>query len=162
MAMFLFAVAGLSDGVDGYLARKFNWTSRFGALMDPAADKLLLGASSIALVLVDEFPVYLLLLLIVRDLMIVSGAGIFFWLTGPFHIAPSRWGKFSTFLHIGLLLLIMIHLSLPVDVVQAYRVWLDVLISSGFWAVAVTSLISGFTYIRNWTLNLTNDPGWRI
>ncbi|MDK1025106.1 MAG: CDP-alcohol phosphatidyltransferase family protein [Gammaproteobacteria bacterium] len=162
MAMFLFAVAGLSDGVDGYLARQFKWTSRFGALMDPAADKFLLGASSIALVLVDEFPFYLLLLLVVRDLMIICGAGIFFVLTGPFQIAPSRWGKFSTFLHISLLLLIMIYLSLPAYSLPEFRIWLDYLINTGFWVVAVTGLISGFTYLWYGTLNLVEDPGWRI
>jgi cardiolipin synthase len=161
MAMFVFAIAGLSDGVDGYLARKFQWRSRFGALMDPAADKLLLWASSIALVLVDQFPVYLLLLLVVRDLMIIGGAGIFFMLTGPFHIAPSRWGKFSTFLHISLLLLIMLGLSLPGHFAQEYRIWLEYLITTGFWLVAVASLISGFTYVWSWKLYLIEDPGWR-
>lgn len=162
MAMFLFAVAGLSDGVDGYLARRFRWTSRFGAIMDPAADKLLLGASSIALVLVDEFPFYLLLLLVVRDLMIMCGAGIFFVLTGPFQIAPSRWGKFSTFLHIYLLLLIMIHLSLPAYSLQEFGIWFDYLINTGFWVVAVAGLISGFTYLWYWTINLIEDPRWQI
>jgi cardiolipin synthase len=161
MAMLVFAVAGLSDGVDGYLARKFQWRSRFGALMDPAADKLLLWASSIALVLVDQFPVYLLLLLVVRDLMIICGAGIFFMLTGPFQIAPSRWGKFSTFLHVLLLLLIMFGLSLPGHLAQEYRIWLEYLISTGFWLVALASLISGFTYVWYWKLYLIEDPGWR-
>ena len=115
----------------------------------------------LALVLVDEFPVYLLLLLVVRDLMIIGGAGIFFMLTGPFHIAPSRWGKFSTFLHISLLLLIMLGLSLPGHFAQEYRIWLEYLITTGFWLVAVASLISGFTYVWSWKLYLIEAPGWR-
>ncbi len=161
LALILFAIAGLSDGIDGYLARKFNWTSRFGETVDPAADKLLLAAAALTLAIEGHFPVSLLILLIVRDLVIVAGAGIYYLLTGPFQVIPSRWGKLSTFLQIFLLLSVMISLALPDYSLQDYAQIMAELLRVGYWLVAVVGLFSGFNYLWLWTMKLGQNPGWK-
>lgn len=158
LALILFAIASLSDGIDGYLARKFNWTSRFGEAMDPAADKLLLAGAAVTLTVEGHFPFFLLILLIVRDLTIVAGAGIFYVLNGPFQVVPSIWGKLSTFLQICLLLSLMISLALPAYSLQAFEGDMAVFLQIGYWLVALVSLVSGFTYLFLWTKKSGQKP----
>ncbi len=76
-ALWLFLLAGLSDALDGLLARRFGWTSRLGAWLDPIADKLLLVISYVCLTLNGLVPVWLTAVLLLRDLVIVGGAGAF-------------------------------------------------------------------------------------
>ena len=74
LALILFFVAGVSDAVDGFLAKRFGWTSRLGALLDPLADKFLLVTCYAVLAWNDLLPVWLLVLVLTRDLLIVGGA----------------------------------------------------------------------------------------
>ena len=73
-ALLLFFVAGLSDGLDGYLAKRNNWGSRLGSILDPLADKLLLISSYVALGWLGLIPVWLVAVVLIRDIVIVSGA----------------------------------------------------------------------------------------
>ena len=72
LAVVLFVIAGISDGVDGYLAKRFGWESRFGGVLDAIADKLLLVSTFIVLWLLAVFPLWLVALIILRDLFIVG------------------------------------------------------------------------------------------
>ena len=72
-ALCVFVFAGLSDALDGFLAKRFALTSRFGAWLDPAADKLLMLASYVALTMVGAVPLWLTALVIGRDVAIVAG-----------------------------------------------------------------------------------------
>jgi cardiolipin synthase len=74
LALVLFLVAGISDGVDGFLAKHYNWSSRLGALLDPVADKALLVCSYAALTWTGLLPLWLFVLVILRDTVIVGGA----------------------------------------------------------------------------------------
>src|SRR5687768_2499072 len=67
LAFYLFLLAGVSDGLDGFLARRFNWSSRFGSIADPIADKLLLTIMLIVLTSLRWIPVWLLVLVVARD-----------------------------------------------------------------------------------------------
>ena len=73
IAMVLFAIAGISDALDGFLAKHYHWESRLGSILDPLADKLLLVAGFATLTWLGYIPNWLLWLVIGRDIMIVTG-----------------------------------------------------------------------------------------
>ena len=73
LAMVLFAIAGISDALDGFLAKHYHWESRLGSILDPLADKLLLVASFATLTWLGFLPSWLLWLVLGRDIMIVFG-----------------------------------------------------------------------------------------
>ena len=73
-ALGLFIFAGLSDGIDGYLAKRFNWNTRLGAFLDPAGDKLLVAWSFGTLAYLGYIPVWLAVIVILRDVVIVAGS----------------------------------------------------------------------------------------
>lgn len=141
-ALLLFAVAGASDALDGYLARRLACTSRLGALLDPLADKLLLVANYVCLSLVAILPWWLTLVVLLRDLLIVSGAAAYRLLVAPLEIRPTLLGKLSTFLQVCLIIEVLLQESLLPAVAFA-RGPLIVL-------VLLLSLASGFHYVRVW------------
>lgn len=96
LALSLIVIALLSDAMDGYLARKFRWQSDWGLIIDPLADKLFIGSLTVFLVLFREFPMWMALLIVGRDVAIVA-VGIFL-LTKPMRlVVPSnRTGKLAT------------------------------------------------------------------
>lgn len=141
-ALGLFLVAGLSDALDGLLARSFNWFSRFGAIADPIADKLLLVSTSITLGVVGLLPLWLVALLMVRDLVILAGAITYHVLIGPYAMAPSILGKLCTFTQIAYVLMVISHaagLALPVLALEV-----------GVWIVAGITVASGLHYVLLW------------
>ncbi len=101
VALVLTAIAGATDGLDGFLARRWNAISRFGAYVDPIADKTLLSASYIALGVAGAVPVWLVVLIFGRDLLILAMAGAALLFTSERNFAPSVWGKLSTFCQIA-------------------------------------------------------------
>jgi cardiolipin synthase len=109
-ALLVFALAGASDAADGFIARRWGHTSRFGAWLDPAADKLLMLACLVALYRVGAAPLWLTALVVGRDLSLGAGAVLAKGLSLPLHIAPIRLGKASTLMqivYVGLLLLLL-------------------------------------------------------
>lgn len=141
-ALLLFFIAGLSDGVDGYLARKYNWKSRLGAIADPLADKFLLVAAFVTLTLMGEISWQLGLLVLGRDLVIVIGALIYHYRFGRFDITPSYLGKLSTLLQITFVLVVVMTLAgLPMP---------EIAITGGQWLVGVVTLLSGLHYTLIW------------
>lgn len=142
-ALLIFAVAGFSDALDGYLAKRYNWTSRAGALMDPLADKLLLVSAFVTLGWLGLIPLWLVGLVILRDLVIVTGAIVYHMRIEQLEAEPSLVSKLNTFTQIVLLLAIMF--------TQAFRelpeLWLDVLLYS----VILTTVWSGFDYVWTWS-----------
>jgi cardiolipin synthase len=141
-ALVLFVIAGGSDALDGFLARRFGWTSRFGSLFDPLADKLLLVTSFICLTITQVLPLWLTLVVFLRDLVILLGAGLFRVLAGPAEFSPSRLGKLSTLLQMLLILIVLLELSLAPALV-ALRWPLS-------WLVMVVTLCSGAQYVWDW------------
>jgi cardiolipin synthase len=110
-ALLAAALAGLSDALDGFLAKRFGWQSRLGGMLDPLADKLLLLATFLALALIDALPWWLLMLVVGRDVLIVSGAIAYHNLVGPFEAAPSRLSKLTTFAQIFCVLFELLRFS---------------------------------------------------
>lgn len=142
-ALSLFFIAGISDGLDGFLARRFGWTSRFGAVLDPLADKLLLVTSYLCLSVTQVLPWWLTMLVLLRDALIVSGAVAYRYLVGALSMAPSVLGKCSTVLQILLVLVVLIELS----VWPAFADYRSALIV----CVALLAVLSGGHYVWQWT-----------
>lgn len=95
-SMVLLFVAGATDALDGYLARRFDWTSRLGAYLDPVGDKLLLVSVYVTLGLRETVPVWLMGLVLGRDALILGLVAVAFWLTSVRSFPPSLLGKLST------------------------------------------------------------------
>lgn len=142
LALVLFIAAGASDGLDGWLAKRFGWQSQLGGWLDPLADKALVLAVCIALALHGDLPHWLLALIATRDLVIVAGAVTFHFGFAPLHAAPTVVGKLTT-------------LSLLVTVVVL--LWRNVsgdvptgLIDALTWLCAALLMASGVDYVRRW------------
>jgi len=116
LAMAIFVIAGLSDSLDGFLARTLDMRSVFGAYLDPIADKLLLSTAYVGLTIPQGqavvIPVWLTILALSRDILIVVVALVLYLAAGVRRFPPSIWGKMTTFLHV-----------VTVTVVLAANVW---------------------------------------
>ena len=142
-AFILMIIAGVSDGLDGFLARAFHWQSKLGAMLDPAADKLLLVSIFIICGLKGFLPWWLVGLIFLRDIIIVIGAFAYRHVTHDEEINPLIISKINTALQIILAIATLyqaaVH-SLP-----------NYLMPLLIWLVALTTLISGITYVVLWT-----------
>lgn len=142
-ALLVAAIAGLSDAVDGFLAKHFGWQSWIGGMLDPIADKLLLTAAFLWLTLAGELPVWLTALIIGRDLVIVAGAVAYHALIGRFDAAPSRLSKLTTTIQIAFMLVELLRLSHWIEMPPVLRAIL-IAITAGF------TLASGLHYVVVW------------
>ncbi len=144
LALLIFVVAAATDAFDGFLARHFNWRSRFGAVADPLADKALLLTAYLMLTLTNVLPVWLFALVLGRDLLIVGGALAYHYGIGRFDMQPSLPGKMNTFIQILVVLAIIVLLAdLPM------QSWV---IEAGVLLVAVSAVFSGGHYVLVWGL----------
>jgi cardiolipin synthase len=142
LALFLFAVAGISDGLDGFLAKHYHWESRLGSILDPIADKLLLVASFATLTWLGALPVWLLWLVIARDLIIIGGGLAYHYKVGQFDLTPLWSSKINTTLQIVLVLLVIVQ--------QQWFEGLDQLVTIGIWLVVASVINSGTEYVLVW------------
>jgi cardiolipin synthase (CMP-forming) len=138
-SMWLFALAALSDGLDGYLAKRFGWTSRLGKLLDPAADKLLLVSVFVSATWLGLVPRWLTAAAVARDVLIALGALTFRLWFGPLRGRPTLVSKLNTAVQLLYLFCVMADaaLGLPGSIVL------------GALAVAtlVTTVLSGADYV---------------
>ena len=151
MALILFFVAGLSDGLDGYLAKRNNWGSRLGELMDPLADKLLLVSCFLTLGWMGWIPLWLVALVVLRDLVIVGGAIVFHMRVERLEAAPSIISKLNTFAQILLVLAVIFSQGIH----ELPALWLDIITYS----VLATTLWSGVYYVWTWGRRAWNKRG---
>lgn len=140
---WLAVVAGFSDAVDGWWARKLDARSRYGAVVDPLSDKALLVGAFISLAVVGAIPVGLAVVVVARDLVILTGALSYHFLFGQFRMAPSLWGKSSTLVQIAFVLMVLTH--------KVYPVFPPFLFELGILLVLALALISGGNYVVVWS-----------
>jgi cardiolipin synthase len=143
-AFYVFFVAGLTDGFDGWLARRFNWKTAFGSFIDPLADKLLVSASFISLALMGILPWWLMILVSLRDLTI--SIGVVTWLRVIRHrivFEPTLLSKLNTLLQILLICLCLFEL--------AFFVPTPSLKPSLMTLTALTTLASYIDYVWTWS-----------
>jgi cardiolipin synthase (CMP-forming) len=145
-AFVLFLAAGVSDAIDGYLAKRFGMTSELGSYLDPLADKALIVSIYVTLGISGDIPRWLVILVVSRDIMIV-GAVILSWLVGkPLPMKPLLVSKLNTAAQIVFAGLVLASLGLRFD-----AHWIvDGLMA----AVAVLTLLSVAAYVREWVRHM--------
>lgn len=142
-ALTLFFVAGFSDGIDGYLAKRYDWHTRLGALLDPVADKLLVAGMFITLAFTQHIPVWLAAVVIARDVIIIGGATAYNFLVKPVQGEPTRVSKLNTALELLFLLFVLSRAGFD---------WPDEITTTVLGAaVLVTVVVSGVDYVWSWT-----------
>lgn len=142
LAFFVFIVAGISDGVDGYLARTLNSQTKLGAYLDPLADKALLVSVYAALGIVKILPAWLVLLVITRDILIVGGVLLAWLIDQPLAMKPLWISKLNTVVQILFVALVLGALGLHYNA--------DMLLQLGTIIVASLTAASGAFYLRDW------------
>jgi cardiolipin synthase (CMP-forming) len=146
LAFVLFLLAGLSDAVDGFLAKRFNMKSEIGAYLDPLADKVLIVSIYVTLGISGAAPRWLVILVVSRDLMIV-GAILLSWLVGrPVAVRPLLVSKLNTVAQILFAGLVLGSLGLGFD-----PGWLLTALMA---AVAALTLVSIAAYVREWVRHM--------
>ena len=139
LTLVCFGCAAVSDGLDGWLAKSFGWTSRFGKIIDPIADKLLLVSLFVSLSVVRLVPLWLTVTVVLRDVVIVLGALAYRFLIGYLEGRPTAGSKLNTLLQLLFVLLVIAKAQwgyLP----DAALLWLGAV-------VFVTTVISGLDYV---------------
>ena len=138
-ALMVLVLAGCSDGIDGLLARKLNQKSAVGAYLDPMADKLLLSSSFVILAMKKQLAWWLTIMVLSRDIMILTVAAVIILISGYRPFPPSLLGKATTFFQLVLVFAVVLHASYPNLGLARFNGWLVYL-------VAVLTTISGFHY----------------
>ena len=151
-ALVLFALAGLSDGLDGFLAKRFGWQSRLGGILDPLADKALLITCFLVLGWQGLVPFWLVVAVILRDLIIVSGALIYHWGIEAIEASPTLASKFNTALQLILLVMVIMHAG-GWPLAQG-------LITATIWLTLLAVVTSGAQYVWIWG-HKARVRGWR-
>ncbi|HTC82707.1 MAG TPA: CDP-alcohol phosphatidyltransferase family protein [Rhizomicrobium sp.] len=140
-ALLVFAAAGASDGLDGFIARRWGVTSDFGAWLDPVADKLLMLLSFSALFIVSVTPLWLVALVVARDVAIVLGWLLVKLFASPMATSPLFVGKVST--------LIQLLYVLGVLLVQAFDIQAPRLVQAAAWICGLVTILSMASYGSN-------------
>jgi len=148
VAFFLFVAAGISDAVDGFLAKRLHMTSELGALIDPLADKALIVSIYVALSIAGALPIPLVILVVSRDIMIVSGF-MLSWVVGkPMPVRPHPVSKANTAAQIVLATLVLAEEAFGFDASLAAKVIIAL--------VAILTLLSIAFYLAEWLRHMNS------
>jgi cardiolipin synthase (CMP-forming) len=143
LTIALFGVAALSDAADGYLAKRHGWQSELGAVLDPAADKLLLATVFITLAYLKLVPLWLVAAAVARDAIIVCGALIYRHWIGPLRMRPSILSKFNTVCQAGFIMAVVGREEFSVP-----PAWMVTALGA---LVFVTVAVSGIDYVLTYS-----------
>ena len=150
-AFAAFVAAGISDGVDGYIAREFNQRSELGAYLDPIADKALLVSIYVSLGFLKFLPAWLVILAVSRDVMIVTAILLAYVLGQPMRVKPLFISKANTTAQILLALMTLAD--------AGFGLGLGIVRFSLVWVTAVLTAISAAAYLRSWLQHMTAPAG---
>ena len=150
-AFVLFVLAGISDALDGYLAKHNDQTTQLGAILDPMADKTLLVGVYVTLGLQGSLPNWLVMLVVFRDLLIVGGVMILFLLRFEVKMRPLIISKVNTAAQLALATIVLAALGFTLDIEAVVDIFVYI--------VAATTAISGASYVVSWTRQMTGMEG---
>lgn len=144
--LIILVIGGLTDLLDGYLARRFQWTSRFGEIVDPIADKVTFGGTCVLLTLEGIWPVWLLSVVLAREGVILGGAVAYRLLFKRLDIEPTLLSKTNTIVLVSTIVLVVI-----AQINFKYQMMAVTMLDwVGYWLVALFSIASGLDYVRLW------------
>lgn len=112
-SLYIFMYAGITDGLDGFIARYFNQKTKMGAYLDPVADKLLVISSFICLAILEVIPNWVTIIVISRDVLIITGIIILFISDVKFIIKPSFVSKCTTTFQLATVVTVLVHVVFP-------------------------------------------------
>ncbi|MCW2309181.1 CDP-alcohol phosphatidyltransferase family protein [Rhodobium gokarnense] len=147
-AFWLFVIAGVSDGVDGFIARHFASRSDLGAYLDPIADKALLVSIYIALAMVNEIPFWLVIAVVSRDVLIVGGVMLSWMMDRPVPMQPLLVSKANTVAQIVLASVVLADLGLSSELTPIRNLMVIV--------TAFLTLLSAVAYLVEWLRHMTD------
>jgi cardiolipin synthase (CMP-forming) len=147
-AFSLFVIAGISDAVDGFLAKRFHMESELGAYLDPLADKALLVSIYVALGIARSLPISLVILVVSRDIMIVSGFVLALLVDKPMEVRPHPVSKLNTVMQILLAMLVLAEKGLGFTAAP--------LETTGIVLVAILTLLSIGFYLDEWLRHMNS------
>jgi cardiolipin synthase len=149
VAFWVFVGAGISDALDGYIAKRFDRRTRLGALLDPIADKALLVGVYVTLGIAGQLPHWLVILVVLRDVLILGGFALIQATTAPHRLGPLFVSKVNTSVQIALVGFVLARLGLGIDEGTVTAILIV--------AAALTTVLSGLSYLLRWTLILTRS-----
>jgi cardiolipin synthase len=141
-AFVLFVIAGITDGLDGFLAKRFGWSTELGAWLDPAADKALLVSIYVTLGVFGMIPNWLVILVVSRDLLIVGGVLLSMMMENPVRMKPLLISKSNTVGQILLAAMVLADLGFQLRLGNI----VDILIL----IVAALTILSALAYLHGW------------
>jgi len=147
IAFFIFVAAGVSDAIDGFLAKRFNMTTEIGALLDPVADKALLVSIYVTLGISGDIPRWLVILVVSRDFMIVGAVIISWILDNPVPMKPLMVSKLNTVAQVSFAALVLASLGFQFTA-SPYEI-----ILAG--CVTVLTLLSVSLYLVEWARHMS-------
>jgi cardiolipin synthase (CMP-forming) len=148
LAFLLFLGAGVSDAVDGYLAKRFNMASELGAYLDPLADKTLIVSIYVTLGIAGKIPLWLVILVVSRDIMIVGAIMLSWQLGSPLKVKPLLVSKLNTVAQIVFACVVLA--SLGFDLRADNLIFVLILV------VAALTLLSVAAYVREFIRHMNN------
>jgi cardiolipin synthase len=146
VAFILFLAAGISDAVDGFLAKRFGMTTELGAYLDPLADKAMLVSIYVALGITEAIPRWLVILVVSRDIMIVSAVILSWVVDKPVPLKPLMVSKLNTVAQIALACVVLAALGFELDA--------DVAVIVLTALVAILTLLSVGFYLAEWVRHM--------
>jgi cardiolipin synthase len=149
VAFWIFVGAGISDALDGYIAKRFDRRTRLGALLDPIADKALLVGVYVTLGIAGQLPHWLVILVVLRDVLILGGFALIQATAAPQHLGPLFVSKVNTSVQIALVGFVLARLGLGIDEGTVTAILIA--------AAALTTVLSGLSYLLRWALILTRS-----
>ena len=149
LAFLLFLAAGISDAVDGFIARRFNMRSEFGAYLDALADKALLVSIYVTLAVTGALPGWLVILVVSRDLMIISAIMVSRLMERPLAIKPLFVSKLNTGAQIVFAALVL--------GTKAFTLDTPALDTTGMIVVAALTIVSAAAYLARWMRHMANE-----
>jgi len=141
-AFLLFLLAGFSDAADGYIAKRYGWRSELGAYLDPIADKALLVSIYVTLGLAGHLPVWLVIAVVSRDILIVGAVVLSWMLSRPLTMHPLLISKVNTFAQIVLAGLVLAELGLGLGLEPVVKVLI--------WVTGALTILSAAAYFWAW------------
>jgi len=143
LVLWCLLAAGITDGLDGLIAKRFNQSSRLGAILDPVADKFLMLATVLALAFIGLLPLWITVPILLRDIIIFCGALAYHRRAGSIEMRPTLLSKTNTCVQITLLLLVV---ALQAEVLSSTWLLFPVLL-----LVLATTVSSGVQYVVIWS-----------